>query len=71
MFFLLELLNVYVAKTESDKELNVEASELCHSSSQKHIKDKEKVDNHFHFHPGSQIYFLKKLLFKVTLIPTE
>lgn len=52
---MLELLNVYVAETEYDKELNLEASELCSSSSQNHIRDKEKFDNHFHFNSGSQI----------------
>lgn len=55
MFFLLELLNVCVAKTECDKELNLEASELCSSSSLNHIREKEKFDNRFYFHPGSQI----------------
>jgi len=55
MFLLLELLNVYVTKNGYDKELNLKASELSRSSSQSHIRDKEKFDNWFHFHPGSQI----------------
>lgn len=63
MLFLLELLNVYVAKTVYDQELNMEASEFCWISSPKHIED--KIDNYFHFYPGSQTYFPKKLLFKV------
>lgn len=47
----------------------MEASEFCCISFPKH--DEDKVDNYFHFHPGSQTYFPKKLLFKVIWIPTQ
>lgn len=48
-------MNVYVVKPEYDKELNLEASELCSISSQNHITDKLKFKTIIEFYLGSQI----------------